>query len=149
MLQSIISADFTPWGATTYTPGADQPFTCPNGPNECLANRIHVSVSKILFRIWTYCESFCWKACAINRHINEPKGPLHLAQFIICYFDHSSWAANPADAGNQCANKVWFFDPWPQIEFCATQNTDDEINIYLEFRDKTQQISPTYCMQLF
>jgi len=81
----------------------------------------------------------------MDKHLTEPKGPLHVAEFIICFFDNNEWQINPSHVGNVCANKVWFFDSWPHIDICATQNTDEEMAVYLNMRDKTLTAGSTYC----
>ncbi len=70
-----------------------------------------------------------------------------MTEFLICFFDHQEWQSNPGQAGNVCANKVWILDPWPQISFCATYNTDDNIYTFLKMRDKTALMGPTYSMK--
>jgi hypothetical protein len=67
---------------------------------------------------------------------------------MICFFDQEVWLSDPGYAGNVCANKVWFFDPWPQIGVCATQNTPENINVFLKMREKTLLTNPNYCMKL-
>ncbi len=71
-----------------------------------------------------------------------------MAEFVICFFDQEEWQSDPGQAGNVCADKVWFLDPWPQIFVCATQNSQENINIFLKMRDRTNLINPTYGMKL-
>ena len=83
------------------------------------------------------------KACAIDQYSSAPKGWLQITEFIICFFSHDLWNSDPAEAGNQCANKVWVLDPWPTLETCATTNID----VYLKMKEKTEQANADHCMK--
>ncbi len=44
-VEEIINLDIVPFGQTSFTENDGQyNFTCPNGPDECTGNRIHVSL---------------------------------------------------------------------------------------------------------
>ncbi len=60
-----------------------------------------------------------------------------------CTVQHNDWKTEPAEAGNQCANEVdnWF-DAWPQIEMCAHLNDTSDINVFLDMKNKTDQLDP-------
>ncbi len=47
-IEEIINLEIVPFGLTTFTvdDSGNYNFTCPTGPNECIGNRIHVSLMK-------------------------------------------------------------------------------------------------------
>ncbi len=57
--------------------------------------------------------------------------------------NHNLWKTNPAEAGNQCADQVdGWVDPWFVIEPCSIFNDTDDINIFMEMREKTNALNP-------
>ncbi len=48
-IEEIINIEIVPFGLTTFTEtGGHYVFTCPNGPDECTGNRIHVSLMETM-----------------------------------------------------------------------------------------------------
>ncbi len=49
-VEEIVDLEIVPFGLSSVIKGDDgnYTFTCPNGPNECIGNRIHVSFKPIL-----------------------------------------------------------------------------------------------------
>ena len=49
-IEEIIDLEIVPFGQTEVVRGDDgnYTFTCPNGPNECIGNKIHVSLTNVM-----------------------------------------------------------------------------------------------------
>lgn len=43
---------------------------------------------------------------------------------------------------NSCTNKVWVLDPFPQLEECANDQSEEGFNIYLKMKAKTDNNYP-------
>ena len=52
VVEEIIDLEIVPFGQTVAVREDDgnYTFTCPNGPNECIGNKIHVSLALIILK---------------------------------------------------------------------------------------------------
>lgn len=119
-LHALIKPTLVAWGDTKYDSSAKKdPFTC-SGANECYINR--------------------FLACADYYHGDEPRSTLHLIEFALCFFSHENALTNGSQTvANECANRIWIPDPFPQLETCATEQSQDAYDIFLRMKNKTEK----------
>jgi hypothetical protein len=62
---------------------------------------------------------------------------------VRCTVQHNEWQTNPSNSGSICANQVdnWFGN-WPEIETCAHLNDTTDINVFLNMKNKTDNLNP-------
>lgn len=123
-LDSVITPELVAWGNTQYNASnTENPFTCTEA-NECYINRFF--------------------GCAHYYHYTEYKGPLHMMQFALCFFNTANVLTNPEPAAQTCALQVWQSSTgFTRMQNCATGNTTSVYNIFLRMQAETQNVYPT------
>lgn len=82
------------------------------------------------------------QTCATHFHGTEPRATLHLIELALCFFQNENALTDPAEVFNICVDHIWLIDPFVELEVCATQNTQEMIDIFLKAKEKTENNSP-------
>ena len=126
-LRDVLQWRFTPWGSSFYN-ATDGSVSCSTGgnssgsENSCLANRV--------------------LACATRQMGNGQSGrrqdDQRLVNFVLCFFETSSWAQNPLETAAICSPKLSPLDSYTQLWQCAS--VDSKLPFLLAMKDRTESV---------